>query len=252
MPRTADTPVPFSRLLELAEQADRQQRARITAFLTPPEAELAMAAGKRARVNGSLFGGYEGAERQMARFSPDGEPDGPFPITAIEITWPHQQAPGHRDLLGSVMALGLDRSRIGDIVLLPDKAYLFAEATLAGEIARGLMEAGHIRLSVRLTDTLPELPAPEGEAMAFTVQSPRLDAVVADGFHLSRGSAAELITSGAVKLRYVPTLRPDARVEEGDAISVRGYGRLRVDGFGETTRKGRLPVKVTRFGTNRA
>ena len=80
MPRTADTPVPFSRLLELAEQADRQQRARITAFLTPPEAELAIAAGKRARVNGSLSGGYEGAERQMARFSPDGEPDGHSPL----------------------------------------------------------------------------------------------------------------------------------------------------------------------------
>jgi RNA-binding protein YlmH len=54
-----------------------------------------------------------------------------------------------------------------------------------------------------------------------------------------------------VKLCHAPELRPDAKVEEGDAISVRGYGRLRVDSFGTTTRKGRLPVKVTRYGASR-
>ncbi len=81
--------------------------------------------------------------------------------------------------------------------------------------------------------------------------SPRLDAVVGDGFHLSRGDAAELIEAGAVKLRHMPTLRPDARVAEGDAISVRGYGRLRVEAIGSPTRKGRLPVTLTRFGAPR-
>lgn len=241
----------FSRLLELAEQADRQDRSRFTPFLTPPEAELALAAAKRARVNGELFGGYEGAERRMARFSPMlAEPE-PFPIAALEITWPHQEAPEHRDLLGGLMGLGVKRARAGDIVLLPDKAYLFVETTLAGMIAQGLVEAGRVRLTVRAGAILPDLAAPEGEEQRFTVQTPRLDAVVADGFHLSRGNAAELIEAGAVKLRHMPTLRPDARVEAGDAISVRGFGRLRIEEFGEPTRKGRLPVRVTRFGSNR-
>ena len=241
----------FNRLLELAQQADRQQRCRFTPFLTPPEAVLAMAAAKRAQVNGELFGGYENAERCMARFAPLMAQLTPYPIVALEIRWPHQDAPEHRDLLGGLMGLGIKRARVGDITLMPDRAYLFVESALAELVAQSLTEAGRIKLNVRVTQTLPELATPEGEALHFTVQSSRLDAIVSDAFHLSRGNAAELIEAGAVKLCHVPTLRPDARVNAGDAISVRGYGRLQVEAIGEPTRKGRLPVNATRFGSIR-
>jgi len=251
MRRSQETPLPFSRLLELAEQADNQQRVRFTPFLTPPETELAQAAAKRAGVAITLSGGYPDAERQMARFTPvNGEPE-PFPIAALAIRWPRQKAPAHRDLLGAVMALGLRRDRLGDIALSDTEAWLFAEVSLAEQIAQGLLEAGHVKLTVRVADGLPLLSAPEGEACRCTVQSPRLDAVVAEGFRLSRGAAAELIAAGAVKLRHALTLRADARVEAGDAISVRGYGRLRIDAFGDPTRKGRLPILLTRFGASR-
>ena len=251
MPRTAEPTLPFSRLLELAAQADQQQRCRFTPFLTPPEAELALAAAKRAQVSGALYGGFAEAERRMARFCPLFMQEEPFPLETLRVTWPHQDAPEHRDLLGAVMALGIKRARIGDIVLSAGQAYLFVEAALAEMIAGGLLEAGRIRLSVQRVDAMPELAAPEGEEIRFTVQTPRLDAIVADGFHLSRGSAAELIEAGVVKLRFAPMLRPDARVEAGDVISVRGHGRLRIESFGEITRKGRLPVLLTRFGAPR-
>ncbi|MDD3213651.1 MAG: YlmH/Sll1252 family protein [Eubacteriales bacterium] len=251
MSRTQEAPLPFSRLLELAEQADRQQRVRFTPFLTPPEAELAQAAAKRAGVAVTLNGGYPDAERQMARFVPMGEAPEPFPITALAICWPRQKAPEHRDLLGAVMALGIRRDRLGDIALSADGAWLFAETSLAEQIANGLQEAGRVKLTVNVTEGLPLLAAPTGEERRCTVQSPRLDAVVAEGFQLSRGAAADLIAAGAVKLRHMLTLRADARVEAGDAISVRGYGRLRIDTFGDPTRKGRLPILMTRFGASR-
>lgn len=251
MAHAGEAPVAFSRLLEIAQQADRQGRCRFTPFLTPPEAELAEAAAKRANVDVVLFGGYDDAERRMARFTPPFTGEEPFPVKAMQITWFGAQAPQHRDLLGSVMGLGVQRSRIGDIVLLAQEAYLFAEQTLAEVIAQSLLEAGRISLSVRVLDTMPALENQAGEAKRGTVASPRLDAVVAEGFHLSRGAAAELITAGNVKLRHAPVLRPDARVEAGDAISVRGHGRLRVDAFGDSNRKGRFPILYTRFGAVR-
>lgn len=251
MPRSGETPITFDRLMELAAQADRLSRCRFTPFLTPPEAELAQAAARRTRVEVALSGGYDGAERQMARFTPPFVQEEPFPLTALEITWPHQDAPGHRDLLGAVMGLGLRRSRVGDIALEGEHAWLFVEATLAQTVAQGLTEAGRTRLSLRVAEALPALAAPQGEEIRFTVQSARLDAVIADGFHLSRGDAAELVTAGAVKLCHAPTLRPDARVDVGDTVSVRGYGRLRIEEIGSPTRKGRLPVQVTRFGVSR-
>ena len=251
MPRQSEPPIGFDRLLELASQADRQGRCRFTPFLTPPEAELALAAGKRARVATELSGGYEGAERCIARFAPLTDEPEAFPIVTLQVSWPHQDAPEHRDLLGGLMGLGIRRACVGDIVLLPDCAYLFMESTLSAMVAQSLTEAGRVRLSVRVADAPPDIAAQNGQEIRFTVQSPRLDAVVADSFHLSRGDAAALVESGAVKLRHAPTLRPDARVEVGDAISVRGYGRLAVEEIGEPTRKGRLPVRLTRFGGSR-
>lgn len=243
--------MPFSRLTELAEQANNQQRSRFTPFLTPPEAALCPAAAKRAGVGVGLSGGYVGAERQMARFCPLELSCEAFPIVGLALTWPHQAAPAHRDLLGALMGLGVKRDRTGDIAVLADRAYLFVDAALAQTIADGLTEAGRVRLTVSVLEAPPELAEPSGEEVRFTVQSPRLDAVIADGFHLSRGNAAGLIEAGAVKLRHTLTLRPDARVSAGDAISVRGYGRLHIEAFGEPTRKGRLPVTLTRFGALR-
>ena len=251
MPVSGEPPLPFSRLLEMAQQAEALSVNRFTPFLTPPECELALSAAKRAGVACALFGGYEGAERCVARFTPpDAEPK-PFPVATVEIAWPRQQAPGHRDLLGAVMALGLRRDRLGDIALTPERAYLFADAALAETIAMGLTQAGRVNLTVKVADAPGAFTPTEGETQTGTVPSPRLDAMVAEGFHLSRGAAAELISEGAVKLRHVLIQRPDARVEEGDAISVRGLGRLTVEAIGQPTRKGRLPVRLLRFGASR-
>ena len=251
MSRVGETPIAFSRLLELSGLAEKQGRCRFTPFLTPPEATLAVAAAKRTGVEATLFGGYEGAERCMARFCPAMAEQEAFPITALHVTWPHQSAPEHRALLGSLMGLGIKRDRTGDIVLATDHATIFVETPLADTVAGGLTEAGRIRLTVQQGVPVPEKAQPEGEEIRFTVQSVRLDAIIGDAFHLSRGNAASLIAAGAVKLRHTPTLRPDAHVAIGDAISVRGYGRLRIDQIGEPTRKGRLPVTLTRFGALR-
>lgn len=78
--------------------------------------------------------------------------------------------------------------------------------------------------------------------------TPRLDAVIAAGLQLSRGNTVDLIHAGRVKLKHVPTEKTDAKVSEGDVISVRGFGRLVVEEIGSPTRKGRLPIRLVRYG----
>lgn len=238
------------RLDELAARTSRTGRPCYTGFLSPAEAQWAYASSRRQRVNVSFEGGFEDAERRIACFWEDEEPDD-YPLTALEMTWPHQSAPGHRDVLGSVMGLGIKRSLVGDIVILQESGYLFAERQMAQHIAQTLASAGRIRLQLRVLDELPQLEPPKGVEVRDTVASLRLDAVVAGGFHLSRTDAAELIAAGHVKLRHLPTERTDARVGEGDAISVRGYGRLVVEQVGSPTKKGRLPLILMRYGVNR-
>lgn len=239
----------MKRLDELATRTARTGFACFTPFLSPAEAQWAQASANRQRVNLSFHGGFEDAERCIGCFWDDEEPDS-FPLTALELTWPHQSAPGHRDVLGSVMGLGIRRSCTGDIVLLEDRGYLFCEETMAEHIALSLTSAGRIHLQVRHLDECPQLEPPKGLEVHDTVHSLRLDAVVAAGFNLSRGDAADLIGAGHVKLRHLLTERTDARVQEGDVISARGYGRLVVEEVGAPTKKGRLPLRLIRYGAN--
>ena len=212
---------------------------------------MALASARRQRIEARLEGGYEDAERRMACFlQPDGREE-PFPIAALELTWPHQSAPGHRDVLGSVLGLGIRRSCVGDIVVLPDRAYLFLESQLADHVALSLTSAGRVQIRTRVLEAWPEVEPPQGVEVRDTVSSLRLDAVVSGGFGLSRAAATDLIAAGHVKLRHVPIQRPDVRVGEGDAISVRGYGRLVIDQVGAPTKKGRLPVRLIRYGASR-
>lgn len=248
MPYDDDDALLRKRLTELAQRADRLGYATFSEFLTPVQVQWAHAAAKEAGVGVSLSGGYEDAERQMARFLPEDSWEEPYPICALQMTWPHQSAPTHRDFLGSVMGLGIRRGLVGDIVVEKEQAYLFAETAMSQHIASTLTSAGRIHLQVQLMEELPTPQPPEGREVRDTVSSPRLDAVVASGFSISRAKAAALINAGHVKLRHMPCIRTDAHVSEGDAISVRGLGRLKLCEIGQQTRKGRYPLNMLRFG----
>lgn len=240
--------MPEGRLRELVLRAQATGRAQFTPFLTPPEAQLAQVVAKREGCSCELFGGYEDAERQVACFCQDEPPKEDFPIQAVRLGWPRQKAPGHRDILGSVLALGLERHCLGDIVLMEDRAYLFALPAVATHIAEGLQSAGRVHLQAELAEELPPMEAAGGAERRVTVHSLRLDAVLASGLNLSRGKAAELVEGGQVKLRHSQTLRPDARVAAGDVISVQGMGRLQLDEVGTANRKGRYPIRLQCFG----
>ncbi len=251
MPFDDDDALLKRRLKELAQRAERTGSPCFSEFLTPPQAQWAFASAKEAGVTAELFGGYEDAERVMVRFTPLDSWENPFPITAIQLMWPHQSAPTHRDLLGSVMGLGIRRGLVGDIVVESDRAYLFAESAMCRHIVSVLTGAGRIHLQLELLEELPTPKPPEGKEVRDTVSSLRLDAVIAGGFSLSRSKAADLVNAGHVKLRHVPCIRTDAHVAEGDVISVRGMGRLKLCEIGSLTKKGRYPLKMLRFGERR-
>ena len=238
------------RLRELVRRASRTGQSAFTHFMDMNQIQSAMAAAREEGVHLLLEGGYEDAERRVGAFYDDEPPEAwQWPIVPVEITWRSQfGSPGHRDLLGALMGLGFERERIGDIVLLSGKAYVFAEPDMAEYIARSLESAGRVSVRAKLADGVPDIPPPEGRTFRDTVPSLRLDAVLAAAFSLSRSEASELIGRGRVFVNHVQLLRVDASVEEGDIISVRGEGRARLEGVDGTTRKGRISVRIFRYG----
>ena len=237
------------RFNELALRAVHTGRPQFTRFLDPAMEREALSAARSAGAEVAFSGGYEGAERRVAAFH-DGEPPERFPIAVLAMRWnPKFAAPQHRDLLGAVMGLGLERDATGDVCMgaAPGLAYLFCAEDVAGYIAGALESAGRAALKIAPTDSVDIAP-PEGTSIRVTVQTLRLDAVLAAGWKLSRAEAQRLIAAGLVKLNHVPELRGDVRVEAGSLLSARGYGRLRVDEVQGETRRGRMGVVLFRYG----
>ena len=241
-------------LRELALRAAHTGLAHYTRFLDPAVAEEARVAAGRCGVRCALYGGYPDAEEVMAAFY-DGDAPEPsdYPMAALCISWnPKFAHPEHRDLLGAAMGLGLERDALGDIAMGERDgrpcAWLFATRDMAPYIESSLDRAGRAAVRAQRTDEPPQISPPEGAALRVTVQNERLDAILAAGCRLSRAEAQRLIAAGLVKLNHVPNTRADARVGEGDLISARGCGRLRMQAFTGESRRGRHIVTLFRYG----
>ena len=235
---------------DLAAQCARRGSVTHTRFLTPAEgARLAQWAKRSPDARVLLHGGYAGAERRAAFFLPDWLEEADFDVAdwlcAVEGTASFG-APGHRDWLGAALALGIERDCLGDVLVEGSRAVLLCLPSVQPHLLLNLEKAG--RCGVKLRElALAEIAPPERamEERVFSVQSPRLDAVCAGTFRLSRAAAAEAIAAGLLSLNYLPCLKPDAAVRAGDVLSLRGRGKAAVlDAGSRESKKGRLFVKV--------
>ena len=158
----------IKRLEELALRASRTGQPQFTRFMDPGALDLARQAAGRQRVGVRFYGGYPDAERVMAAFY-DGEPpeDWEYPLRVLRISWnPKFASPAHRDLLGAVVGLGIEREATGDIVMATWRdrpcAALFSTDELADYIAANLDSAGRATVKVEPAEEVPELQPPEG------------------------------------------------------------------------------------------
>lgn len=250
-----------SRLL-LGRVLDQERRCRQrgipthTAFLSPAEqavsADLLMAAAPGAGV---LFGGYEGAERQLWGFLPDWlEPElwqrgEDCPLCALEAKVPAGAGLSHRDYLGSLMGLGLTREKLGDILLQEDGAQLLLLREVQPILLTQWERAGRWPVTLRPISLEELTPVPgKVKAVRATVASPRLDAVVSAGFSISRSRAAELIRAGRVMVDHRPWEKADKLVEPGAVLTCRGLGKCVVKEVLGASRKGRIMLLLERYG----
>lgn len=243
------------RVEELCNLARSRGIPRYTGFLSDREQVLARAAANRAGCDCIRFwGGYPGAERQVLCIElPEAWQQDP--VACLRIT-AHlaagQAAPQHRDLLGAVLGLGIERVCLGDIRPDPDApgtSYLFLMEDKVEFVAANLFEAGRTRVSAEPCDTPPEtvLAEPEREIRQGTVSSLRADSVLGAMLHISRGQAAALISEGRVEVGHVPLRSAHEPVFEGDLFTVRGKGRFRLCEVGGKSRSDRTFIRFFQY-----
>ena len=188
----------------------------------------------------TAYGGYEGAERQIIIFNNENTPT----ITPLAISFNEKftTSPSHRDYLGAVLGLGLERTKIGDIRLGKNGAIMYVLEDVADFIAAALTQVG--RVSVKVHTNIAKIDIEEViTERRITVPSMRLDAVVSGALNISRGKAAALIEADRVFVNWKET-KKTKEIAVGDKITVRGIGRVEVSEVAGSTKKERIVLLV--------
>lgn len=198
-----------------------------------------------------FFGGYEGAERQIAAFLPDAllfEWQYPWKCLKVLPAAPKfAETLTHRDYLGSILGLGIERCKIGDILVKGNEACFFCQERMADFLLQELRTVRHTSVTVEACDFQEQGFRPEEEEITGTVASVRLDSVISLAFSISRSSTAPLIEGGKVFVNGKLITSNGYHLNEGDLISVRGQGKFRYGSMMNQTKKGRKLINLFRY-----
>lgn len=202
-------------------------------------------------------GGYDGAESKLLILYPEKlakdiiERNIQNIIKAIKIELPNEQRGkyAHKDYLGTIMQFGLERERIGDIVVYDDCAYIVAMQENIQYIKDSLITTKKFKKSkieiINSNEVMAKLP--EFEEIKITVNSPRLDSIVSEIGKISRGEAYKLIEAELVSVNCKIETRQTKIIESGDLLIIRKKGKFIVDEFLNINRKGKQVISVKKY-----
>ena len=239
------------RMVDLAYQAQKNHKYKLSAFLSPYEQEIAGTISNSIDdIKVDFDGGYVGAERQRAAFCHNEFAGTPaFEIAVIKAEWNGEFARlSHSDVLGSIMSLGIDREHIGDIIATKESAKILVDKKMAEYFTANLTQIGGTTVKTSIDELTSIAPKEERcKEIRATVASLRVDSIAAAGFGMSRSKAAVEIEAEKVKLNWQSVKNASQSVKEGDVLSMRGRGRLEVAEIRGLTKKGRTGVLLRRY-----
>ncbi|HWR23142.1 MAG TPA: YlmH/Sll1252 family protein [Feifaniaceae bacterium] len=240
------------RFMELAERAYSSGHYTYTNFLNLMELDMLSRIENDLHVPHTLWGGAGDCERKLIRFG-DYETCGyeeESPIACVRIRPANVKfadALTHRDFLGAIMNLGIERETIGDIRVTETTGYVFCLNRIAPFLIGQLKKVRHTTVACGIVQALPETATASVEDISLQVASERLDAVLAHLYKLSRTEAQELFRGGRIFVNDRMQESCSCAPKAGDIISARGYGRFLYCGVSGRTKKGKLTVCVKRY-----
>ncbi len=241
------------RLEELAGKAYGNSQYLFTGFLSLAELGIYYSMERElSYVKVTVFGGTNDCERVMLRFG-DEELCGyveEFPIECIEIA-PLIEKFGeelsHRDYLGALMNLGIERSTLGDIIIIGKNAYLFCTEKMAPYILENLDKVRHTNVKCQIAPKVPESTITRLDRKTVQVNAARTDSIIAKIYNMSRSESVELFRAKKVFVNGRLNENNSGQLKPEDKVSVRGFGRFKFIGVSGETRKGKLNVDVDMY-----
>lgn len=238
-----DTEILMKRLSELSHRAFERGYTTFSEFLNIDEISQMQ---KNKIYGATLYGGYNNAERCVAGFGEEIE-EYEFPIVCIKIEPAQQKFADkltHRDFLGSLMNLGINRNTLGDIKIKDNVGYLFCLESISQYILDSTTRIKHTTVKCELIDELPNFINELPEAEEIIVSSTRADAIVSSIYKLSRNASTQLFNQEKVFINSKVAYKESLMLKSGDVVSVRGFGKFIFEDIERKTKKDRCVVSV--------
>ena len=238
------------RLEELANRSYANQQYLFTGFLSAAELDIYyQMEHELSYASAVLFGGTNDCERVMLRFGSEAlcGYEESFPIACVAIV-PLLEKFGevlsHRDYLGALMNLGIERSTLGDIIIEGKHAFLFCTEQMAPYILENLDKIKHTNVQCSLAKEIPKSTVVQVERKIVQVGAMRADSIIAKVYHLSRSESLNLFRAKKVFVNGRQTENNSGSLKPEDKVTVLGYGRFCCVNIVGESKKGKLNVEV--------
>ncbi len=230
----------LSKTLDRAIRATERGYTTYTDFLDPRQQMML----QRLSVPYYLYGGFEGAERAVAAFGDISPEEAEFPVSVLQIKTEGEVS--HRDVLGSVMGLGIKREKVGDI-LVGNPIYIVVSDDISEYLTLHWNKIGNKPAEVTAFYGMLTAPEKKQKTIWDTVASLRLDAVCAAAFGLSRSNAVKLIQQQRVFVNYEMNDNVSHILKGGETLSAKGFGKAVLEEVAGKSRKDRTVIVIQKY-----
>lgn len=229
---------------------------KLTDFLDPRQRFIVKSVLGSSDIQMAASGLFEDAERQRILLYPSYyEPQKEdFQITVYELKYPTKFVTlQHPEVLGSMMAVGLDRSKFGDIRIEGQQIQIAVADEVSAYLQANFISASKVKVHLEVLVNEEEFIAVKEEwsEESHTVSSMRLDTVMSSVYNISRQKAASLITGSKVKVNWTVQEQPSFELHESDLLSSRGLGRVKVLMIEGRTKKDKIRLQIGRLENNK-
>ncbi len=241
----------LTNVVSWAENAREKYVTKFTFFLDERQQELCRQVLASQKLDNFRFwGGIDGAQRKMlGLLCPcDSDDDNDiFPMKCVNFTYRKADELSHRDFLGALMSLRIQRSCVGDIIVGQGSTNVFVTDKVAQLVADEITKIGRVGVSAGIgidTNVVTQLKTIE---INGTVASLRADCLLSLAVHISREKAAALIKNTGVSIDCLTSYKVDSIINENQTFSVKGYGKFILKSINGVSKKDRIHVTLCKF-----
>ena len=247
-----------AKILDKLEFTKTKNKIQYTDFLNLYEQEMAIKLLKKVDYKKYyFFGGKDNSERKVLVIYPEklteemSRKNDEKIISIIRIKLPSELEGqyDHRNYLGSCIKVGIEREKIGDILVERTGADIIAKCEVIEYLLQNLSSLTRFKSADFSTENISKLKDVEVSKVEISsvVISLRLDNIVSTLAKTSRSKAQEILKQERVFLNHQVETKASKEVKVGDAITIRGKGRFEFKEIAGNTRKGRFVIKIDKY-----